>query len=54
MQEADIPGLLKFYLQTGARVSKNGFIDHDFNCCDVMVILDCQNLNEKFVNFFLR
>ena len=54
MQEAEIPGLLKFYLQTGARVSQNGFIDHDFNCCDVMVILDCQNLNEKFVNFFLR
>ena len=54
MQEVEIPGLLKFYLQTGARVSRNGYIDYGFNSCDVMVILDCQNPNEKFVNFFLR
>ena len=54
MHDADMPGLLRAYLQMGASVSQNGFIDYEFNSCDVMVILDCQNLNRKFVNFFLR
>ena len=48
-----IPGLLKAYLMMGAQVSRNGFIDYDFNCCDVMTILDCSNLNERFMKRFL-
>lgn len=54
MQETDMPGLLKAYLQMGGKVSQNGFIDYEFNSCDVMVVLDCENLNEKFVSFILR
>ena len=51
--DAEIPSLLKAYLMMGARVSQNGFIDYDFNCCDVMTILDCMNLNERFMKRFL-
>ena len=52
LAEADLPGLLKAYLKIGAKISQNGFIDHDFNCCDVMIILDRQNMNERFLKRF--
>lgn len=50
--EAGLPGLLKAYLKIGATVSQNGFIDYDFNCCDVMIILDRENMNERFLRRF--
>lgn len=50
--EAGLPGLLKAYLKIGATVSLNGFIDYDFNCCDVMIILDRHNMNERFLKRF--
>ena len=50
--EAGLPGLLKAYLKIGATVSRNGFIDYDFNCCDVMIILDRENMNERFLRRF--
>ena len=48
-RDADIPGLLTAYLRFGATVSHNGFIDRDFNCCDVMVVLDLQNANKRLL-----
>ena len=48
-RDADIPGLLKAYLKFGATVSRNGFIDRAFNCCDVMVVLDLQNADKKLM-----
>ena len=54
MKEADLPGLLKAYLMMGGKVSQNGYIDYDFQSCDVMVILDIQHLNESFVSRILR
>ncbi len=53
MSKASIPGLLRAYLMIGARVSQDGFIDYEFNCCDVMIILDRLNINERFFNRFL-
>ena len=52
--EAQVPGLLKAYLSLGARVSGNGFIDYDFNCCDVMIVLDLQNTDERMLRFVMR
>ena len=54
LQDAEMPALLRAYLQMGGKVSRNGYIDYEFRSCDVMVVLDCQHLNEKFVNFFMR
>ena len=47
--EANVPGLLKAYLKMGAKVSRNGYIDYDFNSCDVITILDTQNMNERYI-----
>ena len=52
MAEAGLPGLLKAYLKIGAKISQNGFIDYDFNCCDVMIILDRHSMNERFLRRF--
>ena len=54
MVDANIPGLLKAYLKIGATVSVNGYIDYEFNSCDVMIIMDCQNLNERYLKHFMR
>ena len=48
------PGLLKTYLLLGAKLSANGFIDYDFNCCDVFTIVDVQNMNQRMVKFIMR
>ena len=50
--QAGLPALLKAYLKIGAKVSHDGFIDYDFNCCDVMIILDRENMNERFLRRF--
>ena len=51
--DAGIPGLLSAYLRFGAAVSRNGFIDRAFNCCDVMIVLDRLNMNERYTKRFL-
>ena len=53
MPEADLPGLLKAYLNMGAKVSQNGFIDDEFNSCDVMIIIDRLHMNERYIRRFL-
>ena len=50
----DIPSLLKTYLLMGARVSANGYIDYDFNSCDVLIIIDIQTVNKRFLQFIVR
>lgn len=49
LNDTEVPGLLKAYLRFGAEVSRNGFIDYAFNCCDVMIILDLQKANERIL-----
>ena len=49
-----IPGLLKTYLLLGAKVSANGYIDYDFNCCDVFTIVDVQTVNPRMVKFIMK
>ena len=50
----DIPSLLKTYLLFGSRVSSNGYIDYEFNSCDVLIVVDMQNLNERFLKFIVK
>lgn len=54
ISKAHIPALLKAYLKIGARVSQDGFIDYDFNCCDVMIIMDRLNMDERYMKRFLE
>ena len=50
----DIPSLLKTYLLMGARVSANGYIDYDFNSCDVLIITDITTVNKRFLQFIVK
>ena len=54
MSEAGMPGLLRAYLKLGSKVSRNGYIDYDFNSCDVMTVMDRLNMNERYVKRFLQ
>ena len=53
-EDVQIPSLLGAYLRFGARVSRDGFIDYDFNCCDVMIILDLRSADERLMRFIMR
>lgn len=50
----NMPSLLKGYLVLGAKISLNGFIDYEFKSCDVLIIIDLNNLNERLLNMMLR
>lgn len=52
--EKQIPSLLKAYLKLGAKVSNNGYIDYSFNSCDVLIIVDTKNANQRYINFYTR
>ena len=54
MAKADMPGLLRAYLNIGSKVSQNGYIDYEFNSCDVMIIMDRLNMNERYIRRFLQ
>lgn len=49
-----IPPLLKAYLLLGATVSANGYIDYDFNSCDVLTLVDVKSLDKRKIDFFTR
>ena len=50
----DIPSLLKTYLIMGARVSLNGYIDYDFNSCDVLIVVNMDRLNKRMLQFIVK
>lgn len=50
----EIPPLLKAYLRFGVKISRNGYIDKTFNCCDIITVLDIQKMNERYLKRFLR
>lgn len=49
-----LPGLLKMYLAIGHKVGVEGCIDYSFNSCDVLIILDLDNINKRYLERFLR
>ncbi len=42
-----LPPLIKAYLRLGGKVGEGAFIDHDFDCIDVCMVMDTEKLNEK-------
>lgn len=52
-KDIEIPSLLKGYIRLGTSISRNGFIDYEFNCCDLVTIMDCQNMNPRYLKHFL-
>lgn len=44
----EMPNLVKAYIKMGVKISKNGYIDYNFNSCDIMTVADMNNINTKF------
>lgn len=49
-----MPPLMKGYLQIGGYVAKNAYIDYDFNSTDLLIILDYNKINERYLRKFLN
>ena len=49
----ELPNLLNMYLKLGHKVSMNGSIDYKFNSCDVLVILDINEIDIRFAKRLL-
>ena len=47
-----LPALIKSYLRLGGLVGDGAFIDHDFNCTDVCMVMDTKTLNARAARFY--
>lgn len=54
LAESEMPSLLKGYIALGAVIARNGFIDYEFNSCDVLIVIDFWTINERLVDRILR
>lgn len=52
--DSELTGLLKMYLRFGNRVCFNGSIDYSFNSCDILIILDINEANMRYINHFTK
>jgi len=52
--KAFVPPLLKAYLRMGCKVCGEAHWDKDFNVADVLVLLEKENINMRYVKHFLR
>lgn len=50
----DIPALIKAYLRLGGFVGEGAFIDHDFNCIDVCLVMDVALIPDASRSFYQR
>ena len=51
---AKLPPLIKGYLRVGGRVSDSFFVDYDFNTIDLCMVVQSENIDEKYKNKFLN
>jgi putative hemolysin len=51
---AKLPPLIKGYLRVGGRISDSFFVDYDFNTIDLCVVVQTENIDEKYKNKFLN
>ncbi len=51
---AKLPPLFKGYLRVGGKVSKDIFVDYEFNTIDFCVVVQTVNINQKYKNKFLN
>lgn len=49
---ATLPALLKSYLRLGARIGSYGVIDYEFGSLDVLIILKCSEISEKYLKYY--
>tara|TARA_B100001093_G_scaffold449925_1_gene456395 strand:- start:557 stop:1366 length:810 start_codon:yes stop_codon:yes gene_type:complete len=51
---AKLPPLIKGYLRVGGRISDSLFVDYDFNTIDLCIIVQTENIDEKYKKKFLN
>jgi putative hemolysin len=51
---SSLPPLIKGYLRLGAYIGKGAYLDSDFNCIDVCIILPTHEVTSKYVKHFER
>lgn len=49
-----LPPLLKGYLRIGASIGDGAFIDHQFNCIDVVIVMEIANVTDRYFNHYKR
>lgn len=50
----DLPPLVKGYLRVGAVIGDGVFVDEQFNCIDIAIIVPVANVNDRYFNHFKR
>jgi len=48
----EMPPLVKAYLRLGGQVGDGAYIDHDFNCIDVCMLMDTKTFNAKHARLY--
>lgn len=51
---ASLPPLIKGYLRVGACIGKGAYLDSDFNCIDVCIILPTNQVTTKYLKHYER
>ncbi len=51
---SSLPPLIKGYLRLGAYIGKGAYLDSDFNCIDVCIVLPTGKVTSKYVKHFER
>jgi len=51
---ASLPPLIKGYLRLGAYIGKGAYLDADFNCIDVCIVLPTKQVTSKYIRHFER
>lgn len=49
-----LPPLLKGYMRIGAQIGDGAFIDEQFNCVDVAIVMPIANVTDRYFNHYAR
>lgn len=49
-----MPPLIKGYLRIGGKVSKDAYFDYGFNSTDILIVIDIDNMDERYKARFLK
>lgn len=49
-----MPPLIKGYLRLGARVGDGCVVDEQFNTTDVLIILPCESISQRYIDYYGR
>ncbi|MBQ7275852.1 MAG: GNAT family N-acetyltransferase [Bacilli bacterium] len=50
----EIAGVIKSYLSFDCKFARNGYIDYEFNSCDVLTVVDMDNCNQRILQRMKR